>query len=97
MPEQLEKQDLVAEMGHGKQVPGELPEDQRQPPELEDGEKALRELQGCCGGHELGDLWRPKNPVVESWVNCLPEEMEGELGPPFELPGSDTNDSRDHG
>ena len=88
-----EECDVVAEIGLGRQVPGELPEDQRQPPELEDPQKVRQELQGCPGGHELQQM---RNSLAESQIDRATGEMEAELGPPYELSANDIEGSHNH-
>ena len=93
VPDYIEKQNPVAEMDLGRQKPGELPEDLRQPPELEDSQKARQELQGCRGGYELEQT---RDSVAESQTDRIMGETEGELGPPYELPATKKEGAHDY-
>ena len=84
MPEHAEKRDKVPEIGVGPQKPGELPENQRQPPELGGIQTACSELQGSPKGYKLEQV---RSSRVNNQAESLIGEIEGEVGPPFKLPG----------
>ena len=86
--EQPEQKASVPELDLGSQKLGELPEGLRRPPELEDS--ALQELQGCSADHELE---HEEISRQEKQMYPTEQKLEGELGPPFELPTGDMDDT----